>query len=60
MDRKSLQSLKLDRRLLGRHGWITQQELEHALQELPDVSSKAAEAPAPGARPPAGGDEPRE
>jgi len=42
MDRKAMQQLKLDRRLLRRRGWIKGDELERALAELPDVSHKIA------------------
>jgi len=42
MDRKSMQQLKLDRRLLRRRGWIKGEDLERALAELPDVSHKIA------------------
>ena len=33
-------SLKLDRRLLRRRGWIDPAELERELEALPDVSDK--------------------
>ena len=33
-------SLKLDRRLLRRRGWIDPGELERELEALPDVSDK--------------------
>ena len=46
----AIRSLKLDRRLATRRGWIQEQELSHALGQLPDVKDKAAE-PAP-AQPP--------
>jgi hypothetical protein len=42
----AIRSLKLDRRLATRRGWIQEQELTHALGQLPDVKDKAAE-PAP-------------
>lgn len=41
MDRKSMQNLQIDRRLIRRRGWISKQELERALEALPDVSSKS-------------------
>ena len=41
MDRDSMRKLRLDRRLIGRRGWISTQELDSALESLPDVSSKA-------------------
>jgi hypothetical protein len=42
----AIRSLKLDRRLATRRGWIQDQELSTALGQLPDVKDKAAE-PAP-------------
>jgi hypothetical protein len=40
--------LRLDRRLLGRRGWITGEELDRELGRLPDVGEKGelVEAPA--------------
>ncbi len=38
MDRESMKRLKLDRRLIRRRGWISQQDLERELSALPDVS----------------------
>jgi hypothetical protein len=53
----AIRTLKLDRRLVNRRGWIEEGELTRALAELPDVKGKAAEPappPAPsGAEPPA-------
>ena len=46
MDRRSMQQLRLDRRLIRRPGWIAKEELEEALEKLPDVSGKAAPAEA--------------
>jgi hypothetical protein len=43
MDHRSTQKLKLDRRLIRRRGWISQEELERELAALPDVSAKIAE-----------------
>ena len=37
----SIQKLRLDRRLLGRRGWVSEQELERELASLPDVADKA-------------------
>ncbi len=34
-------SLKFDRRLLRRRGWVDPEELEKELADLPDVSDKA-------------------
>jgi hypothetical protein len=42
MDQKSLQQLRLDRRLLRRPGWIGREELARSLEALPDVSDKIA------------------
>ena len=55
---RHMRDLRLDRRLQRRRGWISAQELEEALESLPDVAAKgeivtedeeqgAAEAPAP-------------
>lgn len=42
MDRKSLERLRLDRRLISRPGWIKPRELERELAALPDVAHKVA------------------
>jgi hypothetical protein len=42
MPDESLGKLRLDRRLLNRRGWISSEELEKELAELPDVSDKMA------------------
>lgn len=39
--------LRLDRRLLGRRGWIGEKELARSIENLPDVSSKADVIDAP-------------
>ena len=44
MVNESLRKLRLDRRLLGRRGWIDPEELDRELSALPDVSEKIAEA----------------
>ena len=36
----STQQLRLDRRLLGRRGWIGQEELMREIERLPDVAEK--------------------
>ncbi len=41
MNRASLEKLRLDRRLMGRRGWMTAAERARALADLPDVSNKA-------------------
>ena len=50
MNRDALQQLRLDRRLIKRRGWISREELEKAVEALPDVSHKVSppeeEAPA--------------
>jgi len=53
----AIRKLKLDRRLSRRRGWIESDELDGAIEELPDLSEKAAatadesEAPADGGAP---------
>ena len=42
MDHKSMEQLKLDRRLVRRRNWISKEELEKGLEALPDVSHKIA------------------
>ena len=42
MDQKAMQQFRLDRRLIRRRGWIGREELERALEALPDVSEKIA------------------
>lgn len=42
MDQENVKRLRLDRRLIGRRGWISAEELEREITELPDVSDKAA------------------
>lgn len=41
MNRDSIQKLRLDRRLVRRRGWITENELTRELEKLPDVAQKA-------------------
>ena len=41
MKRKSMQNLRLDRRLIRRPGWLSQAELESELEALPDSTHKA-------------------
>jgi hypothetical protein len=53
--RDAIHTLKLDRRLATRRGWIEETELTRALADLPDVKAKAAEPAAP---PAAAADEP--
>jgi hypothetical protein len=42
MDRESTRRLRLDRRLVRRRGWLSEEELERELAALPDVSHKIA------------------
>jgi hypothetical protein len=42
MDRRSVEKMKLDRRLIGRRGWIADKDLQRELDQLPDVSDKIA------------------
>jgi hypothetical protein len=37
-----LRKLRLDRRLVERRGWISREEFERELAQLPDVSGKIA------------------
>jgi hypothetical protein len=53
----AIRTMKLDRRLASRRGWISEADLARALNELPDVKGKAAEpppAPEPPQEPPSG------
>ena len=43
MDHRSMQMLRLDKRLIRRRDWISQKDLEKELSALPDVSDKIAE-----------------
>ncbi len=40
MDRESQRKLRLDRRLIGRRGWIAEKELSKELEALPDAADK--------------------
>lgn len=42
MDRKSLDRIRLDRRLIRRRNWIPANELRRVLDALPDVTDKMA------------------
>ena len=42
MVHESMRNLELDKRLTGRRGWISPQDLEKALEALPDASEKVA------------------
>jgi hypothetical protein len=41
VNRDALQRMRLDRRLIGRRGWIGKAELEREIEALPDVGSNA-------------------
>jgi hypothetical protein len=41
MNRESMAKLRLDRRLIRRRGWISDEELESELGALPDSAEKA-------------------
>jgi hypothetical protein len=42
VDRKSLERMKFDRRLIRRRNWISSDDLRRELDSLPDVAEKAA------------------
>ena len=42
MDHKTMQQFRLDRRLIRRNGWIGREELDRALEALPDAAEKVA------------------
>jgi hypothetical protein len=51
MNRRSLEQLRMDRRLAGRKGWLSREGLAGEAADLPDASGKIAaqeEAPASG------------
>ena len=63
MNRKALNDLRNDRRLLHRRGWMSSDERDQLIQNLPDVGAKsttlgeasddpAESAPAPSEAPP--------
>ena len=41
MNRDSLDKLRVDRRLIGRRGWISRDQLAGELEMLPDAQEKA-------------------
>jgi hypothetical protein len=43
MNRRSLEKLRVDRRLAGRKGWISRTDLARETEDLPDASGKIAE-----------------
>jgi len=53
---EAIRKLKLDRRLSRRRGWVEADELDSAIEQLPDLAENAAtaddaEAPAEGGAP---------
>jgi hypothetical protein len=60
MNRTMMQKLRLDRRLIGRRGWLSRDALAKELDALPDVSTKIAppEADEPEKPPAAAGEGP--
>jgi hypothetical protein len=44
MNRRSLEKLRLDRRLTGRHGWISQADITTEIEKMPDAGEKVAAA----------------
>ena len=43
MNRRSLEQLRMDRRLAGRSGWLSKADLAGKAAALPDASEKIAE-----------------
>jgi hypothetical protein len=43
MNRQSLEKMKLDKRLAGRRGWVSNNDLALEAEKLPDASAKVAE-----------------
>ncbi len=43
MNKRSLEKLRMDRRLAGRKGWISKADLAREAESLPDASEKIAE-----------------
>ena len=43
MNRRSLEELRMDRRLAGRSGWMSREGLAGEAEALPDASGKIAE-----------------
>jgi len=41
MNDDSMKKMRLDRRLVGRRGWINSKELAKVIEDLPDVAAKA-------------------
>jgi hypothetical protein len=47
MNRRSLEQLRIDRRLAGRKGWISKADLTGETADMPDASGKIAEKAEP-------------
>ena len=43
MNKRSLEKLRMDRRLAGRKGWMSRADLARKAEGLPDASEKIAE-----------------
>ena len=43
MNRQSLEKLRMDRRLAGRRGWMSKEDMAGETEQLPDASGKIAE-----------------
>ena len=43
MNKRSLEKLRMDRRLAGRKGWMSRADLARKTEGLPDASGKIAE-----------------
>ncbi len=43
MNRRSLEELRMDRRLAGRRGWMSKEGMAGEAEQLPDASGKIAE-----------------
>ncbi len=43
MNRRSLEKLRMDRRLAGRKGWMSRADLARKTEGVPDASGKIAE-----------------
>jgi hypothetical protein len=43
MNRRSLEKMRMDRRLAGRGGWMSRADLDRETEGLPDASEKIAE-----------------
>ena len=46
MDGKEVTKLRMDKRLIGRRGWVSKEDLQAELAQLPDAADKAMTAQA--------------